>query len=93
MKLLLSQSQFKNTSVTNHVKKVTNVFAVLKTNADYINMLECVNVYAKSYRLLPRRGGVSCRKPSAQKVVQKFAKTTLVLVIHTYLYLKIYEWP
>ena len=59
MKLLLSQSQPKNTSVTNHVKKVTNVFAVLKTNADYISMVECVNVYAKSYCLLPRRGGVS----------------------------------
>ena len=45
MKLLLSQSQPKNTSVTNHVRKVTNVYAVLKTNAYYINMVECVNVY------------------------------------------------
>ena len=38
-------TQLQNTSVTNNVVKVTKVYAVFKTDAYYLNMVECANVY------------------------------------------------
>ena len=60
-------TQFQNTSVTNNVEKVTKVYAVFKTDAYYLNMVECANVYVYVMATI-RIGPSGFRAPSVEAV-------------------------
>ena len=57
-------TQFQNTSVTNNIEKV---YAVFKTDAYYLNMVECANVYVYVMATI-RIGPSGFRAPTVEAI-------------------------